>query len=154
MFNITNFDPRIGNQLQMAIPFQYANYFRFIHRQYYGNINGAGGTIRVQGINTCDTGVSSSLQITVNPLPIISLDSLNVICISAGIVNLSTLANAKPAGGCWRVINKAGFKDSTFLIHGLKGCDTLNTFFLSSYDVAGKYLMEYEANNGSCSSKQ
>jgi hypothetical protein len=59
------------------------------------------GVIRVQGINSCDTGISSTLSITVNQLPKLSLFSKQKYCCDYGNIALGSSQFGSPTGGTW-----------------------------------------------------
>lgn len=61
-----------------------------------------GGIIRVKGINSCDTGISSAIYITLNSLPKITLGSSQKYCCDYGTVALGSTKFASPLGGDWR----------------------------------------------------
>lgn len=61
-----------------------------------------GGIIRVKGINSCDTGISSAIFVTLNSLPKITLGSSQKYCCDYGTVALGSTKFASPLGGDWR----------------------------------------------------
>lgn len=61
----------------------------------------SGGTIRVQGVNSCDTGVSSSFSVKVDGLPKITISSPLKYCCDYGNIALGSSKFASPAGGDW-----------------------------------------------------
>ena len=83
-------------------------------------------------------------------VPIITFNIFPDLCIDKGKVNLLNLNNTQPTGGCWNVINRAGFRDSSFLKPGMLSCDTLNTLLLSKVNGPGIYWMRYTHTASGC----
>jgi hypothetical protein len=63
--------------------------------------NGSGGDVRVQGVNTCDTGISSVINVKVYSLPKITLISSQKYCCDYGNIDLGSSTFASPTGGSW-----------------------------------------------------
>lgn len=87
---------------------------------------------------------------TIVKVPSIKFNAFPELCINAGKVDLTKISNTQPQGGCWSVINKSGYRDSSNLKIGLRRCDTLNTFYLSLQKGPGLYWMRYTYNSGGC----
>lgn len=62
---------------------------------------GSGGDVRVQGLNTCDTGISSVINVKVYSLPKITLISSQKYCCDYGNIDLGSSTFASPSGGTW-----------------------------------------------------
>ena len=62
---------------------------------------GSGGDVRVQGVNTCDTGISSVINVKVYSLPKITLISSQKYCCDYGNIDLGSSTFASPSGGTW-----------------------------------------------------
>jgi hypothetical protein len=62
---------------------------------------GSGGDVRVQGVNSCDTGISSVINIKVYSLPKITLISSQKYCCDYGNIDLGSSTFASPSGGTW-----------------------------------------------------
>lgn len=65
---------------------------------FYGT---SGGIIKVQGVNSCDTGVSSSFTVKVDNLPKINLISPQKYCCDYGDISLGSSNFGSPTGGTW-----------------------------------------------------
>ena len=83
-------------------------------------------------------------------IPVITFGPFPDLCINRGKVNLVGLTNTTPNDGCWSVINKPGYKDSSFLMPGMTHCDTLNTLLLSPQTGPGLYWMRYTHTSSGC----
>jgi len=91
-----------------------------------------------------------TMTIYIWKLPVITFNIFPDLCINRGKVDLLKLNNTQPTGGCWTVINKTGFKDSSFLRPGMMSCDSLNTLLLSPQNGPGVYWLRYRHTASGC----
>ena len=77
---------------------------------------GSGGNITVYGTNTCLPGKASSLFVTVNALPKLTLLASQKYCCDYGDISLSSSQFATPVGGIWSCRQNSSYiKSNTFL---------------------------------------
>ena len=94
--------------------------------------NGAGGTVRVQGLNSCDTGVSAYMNISVYKTPKINIINPQSYCCDYGTINLGSSIYGSPTGGTWHctqfptLINSNSFSTGLFCDKSKNGKLILN----------------------------
>jgi gliding motility-associated-like protein len=91
-----------------------------------------------------------TMTIYIWKLPVITFNIFPDLCIDAGIVDLKKLSNVKPNDGCWTVIDAPGFCNSSRLLPGMMGCDSLNTLKLNLINGPCLYKMRYTHTASGC----
>lgn len=95
---------------------------------------GSGGDIRVQGVNTCDTGISSAFTVKVNSLPTVNIISSQKYCCNSGNISLGSSSFASPTGGTWKCRqNPSLINGNTFLTSS--ACNPAKTGFFTLYYI-------------------
>ena len=91
-----------------------------------------------------------TLIIFIWKVPVITFNIFPDLCIDAGKVDLKKISNVQPNDGCWTVIDTPGFKSKNFLLPGMMGCDSINTFLLNLQNGPGLYKMRYTHTASGC----
>lgn len=120
------------------------------------NFNG-NATISVSAVNTCGTGLSSDLVVTVNELPTVTLTSFNAVCLDAlsfaltgGLPTGGSYSGVGVSGGNFDSINAGvGVHTITYAYTNTNGCENFATQTIEVYALPTVTLASFNTVNDS-----